>query len=145
MNEVTKPGAIAATQDPLLHLFLVEDSEILRDLLLESLATIPGIVVDGSADSEDDAFQRLHDSRCDIVIVDIQLKQGNGISLLRRLAARSGKSGLINVVLSNNSGAAYRRVIKEFEICFFFDKTTEFSDLQQLLNKLGAGVDARTL
>lgn len=145
MNQVTASGSAPAAQYPLLHLFLVEDSVVLRDLLLESIAAIPGIAIDGFSDSEDDAFQRIHTAPCDIVIVDIQLKQGNGITLLRRLAAHCSKSRLINIILSNNVGTAYRRVTDEFQICFFFDKTTEFSDLQRLLYQLGAGVDVGTL
>jgi DNA-binding NarL/FixJ family response regulator len=145
MSQVAQSGSVPATRDPLLHLFLVEDSAVLRDLLLESIAAIPGIAIDGFSDSEDDAFQRIQAVPCDIVIADIQLKQGNGIALLRRLAAQSGESLLVNIILSNNVGAAYRRVIEEFEVCFFFDKTTEFSKLHLLLRQLGSGVDARTL
>lgn len=145
MNDADPSAPTPAIPYPLLHLFLVEDSAVLRDLLLESIAAIPGITVNGFAESEDDAFERIRATPCDIVIADIQLKQGNGITLLRRLAAQSSNSALINIILSNNIGTAYRRVIDEFEVCFFFDKTTEFSQLQKLLYQLGAGVDPRTL
>ena len=139
MNELISSGTVPAPRNPLLHLFLVEDSATLRELLLEAIAAIPGIVIDGFSDSEDDAFQQLHHTPCDIVIVDIQLKQGNGITLLRRLAAQASKPQMVNIVLSNNVSPAYRRVIDEFDVCFFFDKTTEFTQLQLLLHKLGAG------
>lgn len=145
MNDAVPSTAAPAPQHPPLHLFLVEDSMVLRELLLESIADIPGISVNGFSDAEDDAFEKMSAAPCDIVIVDIQLKQGNGISLLRRLAAQPSKSTLINIILSNNVGTAYRRVVDEFEVCFFFDKTTEYSQLQPLLVKLGAGNDARTL
>ena len=110
---------------------------------MASFATIPGMMIAGFSDSEDDAFTRLQEAPCDIVIVDIQLKQGNGIALLRRLATQPGVSTFIRIVLSNNVSATYRRILDEFNPCFFFDKTTEFSQLHALLQQLGAGTDIR--
>ena len=145
MNEATLSDLTPAAEKQPLRIFLVEDSEVLRELLLEAISTIHGVCINGFSDSEDDAFERICASPCDIVIVDIQLKQGNGIALLRRLATQPRKPQLINIILSNNVGTAYRRIIDEFDVCFFFDKTTEFSHLQSLLQKLGAGTDVRKL
>ena len=128
-----------------LRLFLVEDSALLRELLIDSFSLIPGIVVAGYADSEDEALAQLHNAPCDIVIVDIQLRQGNGIALLHKLAAQTDAPKAISIVLSNNASAAHRRSVDQFDRCFFFDKTTEFSQLQQLLVKLGASVSVHTL
>jgi response regulator of citrate/malate metabolism len=72
------------TSRPPLRVFLVEDSIDVRDLMMENLAMIPGVVVAGTSESEGDALTQLNALSCDILIVDIQLKKGNGISLLRQ-------------------------------------------------------------
>ena len=144
MNEPDAPTRSSPTIPPL-RLFLVEDSALLRELLIDSFSLISGIAIAGYADSEDEALNQLHAAPCDIVIVDIQLRQGNGITLLRKLIAQPNKPKPICIVLSNNVSTAYRRIIEQIDRCFFFDKTTEFSQLHQLLVRLGEGVDARTL
>ena len=144
MDEPDAPTQSSSVTPPL-RLFLVEDSALLRELLIDSFSLISGITIAGYADSEDEALAQLHASPCDIVIVDIQLRQGNGIALLRKLVDQPDVPMPICIVLSNNVGTAYRRSIAQVELCFFFDKTTEFSQLHQLLVNLGAGVDAQTL
>ena len=124
-----------------LHLFLVEDSALLRDLLIESFSIIPGIKITGWADSEDDAIEQLQQYRCDIIVVDIQLRKGNGIALLRKLSTVQKNTKWFSIVLSNNVSAAYRQLSTQLPNCFFFDKTTQFEELQQFLTKLGSDSD----
>ncbi|MFD2270034.1 response regulator [Undibacterium arcticum] len=74
------------TVTPPLRVFLVEDSADVRALLAEDLAQIPGLALTGFADTENDALQQLRRQAWDILILDIQLSQGNGIHLLRKLS-----------------------------------------------------------
>lgn len=144
MTDAAISNALPASHQPL-RLFLVEDSVLLRDLMTESFSSIAGIVLSGFAETEDEAFKHIDDIGCDIVIVDIQLRQGNGIALLRRLSDRPDATEIVRVVLSNNVGPAYRRATAQIGPCFFFDKTAEFDELHQFLTKLGAGTDPRAL
>lgn len=141
MSDTAPVDGVSLARLPPLRLFLVEDSAMVRELMMESFATIPGITFAGFSDSEDDAFAQLQHAPCDIVIVDIQLRQGNGISLLRRLAIQPGVAAPIHIILSNNVSAAYRSILDQINSCFFFDKTTEFSQLHTLLQQLGTGVE----
>ena len=122
---------------PPLELFLVEDSALLRDLLIDSFSLIAGLNVAGWADSEEDALLHLERSPCDIIVVDIQLRQGNGIALLRKLSALQNNPDRVNIVLSNNAGRAYRQLSTQLPNYFLFDKTTQFEELQQFLTNLG--------
>src|SRR5690606_2808285 len=63
-----------------LRVFLVEDSVDVRELMIENLTMIPGVVVSGVSESEGDALNQLNSLPCDVLIVDIQLKKGNGIN-----------------------------------------------------------------
>src|SRR5262245_22566226 len=68
-----------------LRIFLVEEVPAVRELIVASFAEIDGICWTGFAESENEALEKLSLDACDVLIVDIELKQGNGMSLLRRL------------------------------------------------------------
>jgi response regulator RpfG family c-di-GMP phosphodiesterase len=57
-----------------LRVFLVEDSLDVRELMIENLTMIPGVVVAGVSESEGDALNQLNALPCDVLIVDIQSK-----------------------------------------------------------------------
>lgn len=121
-----------------LRIFLVEDSLAVRDLIVEILADVPGIAIAGFSDSEDDALAQLTDVAWDVLILDIELKQGNGISLLRSMASKSIAQDSVKIIFSNNVSAAYRRISNQFGVQHFFDKTSEFSRLRSLLATMGS-------
>ncbi|EGF33699.1 Putative response regulator receiver domain protein [Oxalobacteraceae bacterium IMCC9480] len=124
---------------PPLQVFLIEDSSLVRELVIESFADIPGITLIGHADSEDEAFDQLERQRCDILILDIQLRQGNGINLLRRLGSQPQQNKQIRIIFSNNVSKGYHRLAGQLGVQYFFDKTSEFTDMRELLEQLGNG------
>ena len=72
-------------QQPL-HVFLVEDSPIIRERLTESLSTPGRIEVVGHADTEHGAVAALKSTEWDVLVLDLQLKQGTGLGVLKALA-----------------------------------------------------------
>ena len=122
-----------------LRVFLVEDSAPVRELLLENLSDIPGLLFTGFADTEAGALADLKQDAHDVVIFDIELKQGNGISLLRSLATAGLLQHTLKIIFSNNVSTAYRRVGKQYGVEYFFDKTSELSQLRSLLQRLRQG------
>lgn len=132
---------VAVQADPL-RIFLVEDSPIIRDLILEDLLSIPGVVVVGTAETEKEALEELNALECDLMIVDIQLRQGNGINLLRSLSASARQRNCMKLVLSNHVSGTYRRLCEQYGVRFFFDKTSEFSQLHALVARLRVSAHA---
>lgn len=120
-----------------LRIFLVEDVPAVRELIVTSLADLDEICWSGFADSENDACTQLRDHDCDILIVDIELKQGNGMNLLRRLMQEDTQKESLKIIFSNNVCDAYRRAGRQYGVEHFFDKTLELPKLRALLtNKL---------
>jgi DNA-binding NarL/FixJ family response regulator len=128
-----RPGAVHIAP---LRVFLVEDSPVLRDLITEDLATIPGVTLGGVAETERDAHAQLMRNSYDVIIFDIQLREGNGINLLRTLARQALQRDAVKIVLSNHVGGTYRRLCDQYDVQYFFDKTAEFSRLHLLLGNL---------
>jgi len=125
-NSVTHP----------LRIFLVEDSLDVRELMIENLAMIPGVVVTGVSESEGDALNQLNALPCDVLIVDIQLKKGNGINLLRQISEKTKISNTLKIICSNNATEVFRRVGRQYGVNHFFDKTSEFPQLFELVKNL---------
>ena len=133
---------LQARRSTALQVMLVEDSHIISDLISESLARIPRLSLLGIAETENEALSMLHAQPCDVLILDIQLRQGNGINLLRVLADDPAYVKTVKIVLSNHVSGTYRRICEQYGVQFFVDKTSEFPQLQHLLARFSeSGMD----
>jgi len=124
------------TQRSPIRVYLIEDSEAIRELIYEDFAAIPGIAMAGYATTESDAMSRLGSERFDVIIFDIQLAQGNGINLLRTLARSNQQSGAVKVVFSNHVDDPYRRLCEQYGARYFFDKASEYSRLRDVVAQM---------
>ena len=140
-----KPPTPPRTGDTVqpLRVFLVEDSNAVREQIVENLSEIPGLVFAGFSDTEGDALGQLREDFFDVVIFDIELKQGNGISLLRSLAGTPRLPQNLKIIFSNNVSSAYRRVGEQYGVRYFFDKTSELPRLRNLLEQVTQGIPIR--
>lgn len=140
-NEPTSPSPVGgAAADPL-KIFLVEDSSIIRDNLLDAMRETLPLQLLGTASSEADARAAMRDgaAAADLVIVDIFLQGGSGLGVL---SARHefGSTGRW-VVLSNHTTAEMRRKCVELGADAVFDKSNEIEALLLYCKRL-AGIDA---
>ncbi len=122
-----------------LRVFIVEDSAAVRDFIIDIVAEIQGVFLDGFSDTESAALEHLRTHVCDILILDIELKQGNGMSLLRALTKEGVQPDIVKIVFSNNVSGAYRRIGQQYGVQFFFDKSSQVLELRSLLERLGTG------
>ena len=123
---------------PLLQTYLVEDSPLIRESLIATLEELAPVKVVGSADDEDSALRWLGGHAADLVIVDLFLKGGSGLGVLR--AAQSAPAGSVNgrrhVVLSNYATPAMRERCLALGADGVFDKSTEIDGLLAYCNAL---------
>jgi len=114
----------------MLKVFLIEDSELLQELLGSMLSELDGIEFCGCADGEAQALQRLAEAPVDLVIIDIQLKQGSGIGVLDALQTDSDRYGKPRkVVLTNFAHATMRQRCDRLGMDAFFDKSLHIDQL----------------
>jgi len=120
-----------------LKVYLVEDSPVLRDRVIESLEDAGDSRVVGFADTEDDAVKGIVASTPDAVVLDIQLRQGNGLNVLRRV--RNLELGVrpLVIVLTNYDIPEFRVRALTAGTDFFFDKTTELHRVAEVLGAFG--------
>ena len=141
------PGAIINTSTtssssrselPCLRVFLVEDLPAVRTLVIENLEEIRGLKLAGYAESEEGALSWLGDHECEVLILDLELKQGNGIGVLKRLAATGKRPGLVKIIYSNHVGPNIRRLASRLGATYFFDKSLDTPQLRLLLEGLSS-------
>ena len=114
----------------MLKVFLIEDSELLQELLSDMLSELEGIDFCGCADGEAEALRRLAETPVDLVIIDIELKQGSGIGVLDALQTDSARYGNPRkAVLTNYAHATMRQRCEHFGMDAFFDKSLHINQL----------------
>lgn len=119
-----------ANNASLLKVFLIEDSALLQELLSGMLSDLDGVQFCGCADSEPDALRKLAGNPVDLVVIDIELKQGIGIGVLDALQSDSGRYGNpCKAVLTNYAHASMRQRCERFGMNAFFDKSLHLNQL----------------
>lgn len=123
-----------------LKTFIVEDSPIIREGLVETLEEFTPVQVVGTAADERSALQWLSDDEhaCDLMIIDIFLRAGSGLAVLK-MATQSGLTGK-RVVLTNYATEDMRRTCAELGADRVFDKSRELEELIAYCSKLRPGV-----
>jgi DNA-binding NarL/FixJ family response regulator len=119
-----------------LKTYLVEDSAIVRDNLTELLEESAPVRVVGSAADELTAMKWVNDGShdCDLVIVDIYLKGGSGLGVLREGAGIANPAKW--VVLSNHTTQEMRDRCIELGADRVFDKSNEIEQLVRYCKEL---------
>jgi two-component system response regulator DevR len=114
-----------------MNVFLVEDSPLLRTRLEAMIAAIPGASTVGYADGADDAVRQILAKQPDVVLLDIHLKQGNGLDILRAVGKSAPQTRFY--VLTNYPMEGYRLSAERLGARGFFDKSTEIDRLREAL------------
>jgi two-component system, NarL family, response regulator DevR len=104
--------------------YLVEDSALIRERLVAMLRTLKHIEIVGEAEAAEAALLGIKASGPDVVIVDLQLASGSGLSVLRQL--HDFAPDIVPIVLTNHSLPPFRAECLAAGAKYFFDKTTEF-------------------
>ena len=120
-----------------LSVYLVEDSPVLRDRVIESLEEMGNSRVVGSADKEDDAVNGIIESAPDAVVLDMQLREGSGLNVLRRLRSLQLDVRPLVIVLTNYNHPEVRFRTIAAGTDYFFDKATEFHRVAEVIGSLG--------
>lgn len=72
-------------QNKAIKVLVVEDSAVVRDLLVHILSSAPGINVVGTASSGEDALEANRRTQPDVITMDIHLPQMDGFDTTRRI------------------------------------------------------------
>jgi two-component system, OmpR family, response regulator len=114
-----------------LRVIIVEDSERILTHLAEELSAIDNVCIAGTAATEAQALHLLAQGHWDLAILDLQLKEGNGLHVLKAIREEARAVGTI-AVFTNYAFPQYRKRSLELGADYFFDKSRELPQVVAL-------------
>jgi len=122
-----------------LRVVIVEDSAMIRARLAETLAEIPKLEIVGQAETEAEAVSLLRQGGWDATILDLQLKKGTGLGVLKAIAQGNRPAEAKVIVFTNFAFPQYKERSLMLGADFFFDKSREFHRVREVLAELADG------
>jgi two-component system OmpR family response regulator len=133
-NDVVRPNG--APGKPL-RILLVEDSPLLRSRLEGMLSQYAAFKVTGLASAEAEAVDKLDTVPYDAIVVDVELRPGSGIGVIRAARARNPDKGdgahVWIIVLTNYDLPTVRERCMAAGADHFLDKMREIDRLMPIL------------
>jgi DNA-binding NarL/FixJ family response regulator len=122
----------------MLQTYLVEDSPVIRQSLITTLEELSAVRVVGTAEDEANALAWLSDPahQVDLVIIDIFLKGGSGLGVLRGIHGLALRCHV--VVLTNYATEDMRQRCLTLGASRVFDKSNEIEALIAYCDKLSS-------
>jgi DNA-binding NarL/FixJ family response regulator len=120
-----------------LTIFIVEDSPAVMERLVEAVGDIPNARVVGSAEAVATALEGVRQAQPRVLILDVQLRDGSGFRLLKRMRAEGVCRPETVIIVTNYPNDDYRNASRECGVEHFFDKGAEFHKVREVLLRLG--------
>ena len=120
-----------------LNIYLVEDNPLIRENLVSMLGEMANATFFGCADGEKEAIGWLSNqaNSWDVAIVDLFLKQGNGLGVVHQCQSRNADQKVI--VLTNYATPQIRKRCLELGADAVFDKSNDIEKLVEFCVKNG--------
>ena len=126
--------------DKRVRVLIADDSAPVRQRLAMLLEDTGMVDLVGEATDALETLVEIKELKPDVVILDIQMPAGSGISVLRWAQRESVKPKFI--MLTNYAYSHYRKTCLEAGASYFFDKSSEFDKIPQALEQLSTGAAA---
>ena len=110
-----------------MKILLVEDSALLREIITDALSNSPLLSVEAYATTQSKAIELLTEVQFDMILVDIELAEGNGFEVIKytQTVGYPFKKPIV-VMFTNHANPYYRNLAKSLNIPYFFDKSMDF-------------------
>jgi DNA-binding NarL/FixJ family response regulator len=118
-----------------MNVFIADDSALIRKRLAAMVSRLPGVNASGEATSTWQAVRRIGQMKPDVVILDLHMP-GDGISIIEQIKGRVDPPLLI--ILTNFSNPQYRDRCIQHGADYFFDKSTEFSSVIEVIERISS-------
>jgi len=118
----------------MMRILIADDSKIFRAYLIDLLSRIEGIEIAGQAEDSPAAVEAIEKLKPDVAILDIRMPKGDGILALETI--KRNKVNPETIMFTNYPYPQYRKKCMDAGADYFFDKSTEFEKLVEVLKKL---------
>ena len=117
---------------------IIDESALVRERVRQLLSGIQGLEIASEAQHTGRGVALAKRLRPDIVILDVHLRNGQGIALLREMKRVRPAPQII--VLTNEAYPEIRTRCLAAGADYFFDKSTEYEQMVNVLSQRSVGV-----
>ena len=117
-----------------MKVFIVDDSRAFREELINLLSKLKEVEIVGQAQDSVKAMEAIQRLKPDVVILGIPISGGNEIHFVKSI--KKEKQAPIVITLTNYPYRQYRKKYMDAGADFFFDKSSEFEKVIDVLKKL---------
>jgi DNA-binding NarL/FixJ family response regulator len=114
-----------------MKVYVVEDSDAICERIVRMVDDVRNANVVGTADVVSSAIRGIEKHLPDVVILDIQLLDGNGFTVLQYIKKKIPTMKVI--VLTNFNSDQYRNLAQQYGADAFLDKSNDFMQIPGLL------------
>jgi two-component system response regulator DevR len=119
----------------MLTVYIVDDSQVMRQRLTESVTDIAGVEITGQSSDPFEALDGIRELHPDVVILDIRLPSRSGIDVLKDI--KREPAAPIVIMITNYPYPQYRQGSMAAGADYFFSKIDEFEMIRKTLSRLG--------
>jgi DNA-binding NarL/FixJ family response regulator len=113
-----------------MNVFIVEDSEAMRESLRSMLSEFHDVRIAGYAADETGAIKQINVLLPDVVVLDLNLQSGTGVAVLKNVKKHHPEIKVM--VLTNCNDELYVDACKRANADYFFDKSFQFMQVREV-------------
>ena len=117
------------------RVFILDDSPQITEMLSE-LFSDPGCVeIVGCGDSAINAIEEIRRSSPDVVIVDLQLKDGSGFDVVKAIRLFPQANDIVVILFTNHASRELHKHALKLGADFFLDKSRDHTKIFEILQE----------
>lgn len=120
----------------IIRVVIADDSCVIRCRLSRKISKLRGIIVASESDDVQSTLEAVRSVRPNVVILDVQMPGGSGLDVLEQL--KKEHDDIVVIMLTNYALSALKKRCLELGADYFFDKSTEFEKVSEVLKQLSA-------
>ena len=118
------------------RVFILDDSPQITEMLSE-LISDPGYVeIVGAAESAKHAIEEIRLSNPDVVIIDLQLKDGSGFDVVKAIRALPQAKDIVIILFTNHASRELHKHAAELGANYSLDKSRDHAQILEVLQTI---------
>ena len=120
--------------DPI-KVYVVEDSAVIRDAMIERLEERGMFQVVGVAETAQEAIRGVRQTHPDVLVLDLHLKQGTGFDVLKSLQGTPEPTLTQIVMMTSLATPVHQNHALKLGATQFYDKAMQFDEMLDALHR----------